>query len=281
MHPLIGAMEPSKAPPVIKVSSGNHSPELQQDPPPSIKRSPAMPTAVTATSPARKSPSVNTAVITPPKASAAASASGDNAAALGASQQTNISARSCEGGASYAPNFVPPDAVDSPAASKAKRAAAPGVNPAASSGGSQRPQSKRSKSASSRRSPIDTLDLSSPIRVRDIFIELKGADECIPGDLLSALKAILMVYTVPELSEFSVEKTRVEWPKGAKTIGVHKLAEFFLHELNCLHEAGGNSLPIEWPPGNNTPNSKSDTVNEDSTKCNSRGSDKTEGITLS
>lgn len=241
-----------------------------------------MPTAVNPTSPVRKSPSVKTAVITPQKASVAASASGGNATALDASQQTKISARSCEGGASYAPNFVPPDAMDSPAASsKGKRAAAPGVNPAASTGVSQRPQSKRAKSASSSRSPINTLDLSTPIRVRDIFVALKGADESIPGDLLSTLKAIFMIYTVTELSEFSFEKIRVEWPKGGKTIGVHKLAEFFYHELNCLHKAAGNSLPIEWPPGNSTPTLKSDSVNVDSTKCNSRGSDKTVGITLS
>lgn len=274
-------MDSPKDPPKIKVLQGKRSPELQQKSPPSIKRSCAMPTAVNTTSPDRKSPPVNTAVITPPKASAAASTTGDDATALCATKQTNTSTRSCQGGASYAANFVPPDAVDSPvAASKGKRAAAPGVNPSSPSSSSQRPPSKRSKSASSKKSPIKTLDLSSPIRVRDVFIELKGANEPIPGDLLSALKAILMVYTVPELSEFSVEKTRVEWPKGAKTIGVHKLAEFFYHELNCLHEAGGHSLPIEWPPVNSAPTSKSDSVNEDHAKCDSRASNKTEGITL-
>lgn len=111
-------------------------------------------------------------------------------------------------------------------------------------------------------------------------MQLKGPDESIPGHLLSALKAVLTVYTVPELSQFSMEKTRQEWPKGNKSVGVHKLAEALFHEINCLHEAAGHSLPVEWPPGDNHLDSKTETETKESKMIQSGDTKKSEGTTL-
>ena len=87
---------------------------------------------------------------------------------------------------------------------------------------------------------IDFLDLSSELKVKEVYRQLKGRSTEMPSDLRSILFEILSLYTVPVLTVFFKARTQLNFPSGNKSNGVYAIVDHLMKEVKTFDTITAN-----------------------------------------
>ena len=92
---------------------------------------------------------------------------------------------------------------------------------------------------------IDCLDLSSELKVKEVYRQLKGRSTEMPSDLRSILSEILSLYTIPVLTAFYKARTQLNFPSGNKRNRVHAIVDHLMKEVKTFDNITTNKKPYK------------------------------------